>query len=298
MLVATFSVAVGERSLHNAVDQAKVNALLRLIEHDAIGNKGAARRIAEQVLTRAATSASHDEIQIILHRMIRELGDPWARITQYENSVDDCRVVISPVTWSDGSVTLKIKLYDICFEQAEVIHTTFEIYQALHVHVRGIVLVLWGDTGGIRNAGYRIADEFVDHATLGGFTLSDGTPVMQQSGETTQIGQDVAIVAVVNENTASAAEILLWALQDNGRLVATVGRPTFGKGVWQEIEHIPGVGYVRVTAGYLFRKNKQLWNYKPFVPTVRMDRYTTSEADAERVALKVLHEHYVAMFSR
>jgi C-terminal processing protease CtpA/Prc len=60
------------------------------------------------------------------------------------------------------------------------------------------------------------------------------------------------IVLLVNEGTASAAEVFASALHDNGRLVALVGTKTFGKGLIQHTFPMPDGGGLRLTvAEYL-----------------------------------------------
>lgn len=54
------------------------------------------------------------------------------------------------------------------------------------------------------------------------------------------------IVVLANENSASAAEILVGALQDN-KLATIVGTTTFGKGIMQEIFPIEGFGAMKIT---------------------------------------------------
>ena len=60
------------------------------------------------------------------------------------------------------------------------------------------------------------------------------------------------IVLLVNEGTASAAELFASALHDNGRLVALVGTKTYGKGLIQHTFPLPDGGGLRLTvAEYL-----------------------------------------------
>jgi carboxyl-terminal processing protease len=56
----------------------------------------------------------------------------------------------------------------------------------------------------------------------------------------------IPIVALVNEFTASSAELVAGAIQDNGR-ASIVGAPTFGKGSVQTIFELPGGAGMRLT---------------------------------------------------
>jgi C-terminal processing protease CtpA/Prc len=60
------------------------------------------------------------------------------------------------------------------------------------------------------------------------------------------------IVVLVNEGTASSAEVFASALRDNGRTVALVGTKTFGKGLIQHTFPMPDGGALKLTvAEYL-----------------------------------------------
>jgi len=60
------------------------------------------------------------------------------------------------------------------------------------------------------------------------------------------------LVILINEGTASAAEVFASALHDNGRTVALVGTKTFGKGLIQHTFPMPDGGGLRLTvAEYL-----------------------------------------------
>jgi Peptidase family S41 len=60
------------------------------------------------------------------------------------------------------------------------------------------------------------------------------------------------VVLLVNEGTASSAEVFASALHDNGRTVAVVGTKTFGKGIIQHTFPMPDGGGLRLTvAEYL-----------------------------------------------
>jgi carboxyl-terminal processing protease len=61
----------------------------------------------------------------------------------------------------------------------------------------------------------------------------------------------VPVVVLVNENSASASEIVTGALQDRKR-AAVVGTRTFGKGVFQEVKQLSNGGALDITVGEYF----------------------------------------------
>jgi carboxyl-terminal processing protease len=101
--------------------------------------------------------------------------------------------------------------------------------------MKSLILDLRGNPGGLLDQGVKVSDLFLDPgqdivATRGrarGSSRSYADNARQQ-------WPDLPIVVLVNEGTASAAEIISGALQDHDRAVV-VGTPTFGKGLVQTL---------------------------------------------------------------
>ncbi len=99
--------------------------------------------------------------------------------------------------------------------------------------VRGIVLDLRGNGGGLLNAAIETAGVFLD----GGAILIEakrGEPEYTFTAGAKGAEADLPLVVLVNHGTASAAEILAGALRDRGR-GPLIGQTTFGKGSVQLI---------------------------------------------------------------
>ncbi len=108
-----------------------------------------------------------------------------------------------------------------------------EVDTLLKQGMTGLILDLRGNPGGLLTQGVRVSDLFLDSGrkiveTRG--RMVDMTHVY--TDETPQVWPTLPVVVLVNEFTASAAEIIAGALQDNDRAVI-VGTATFGKGLVQ-----------------------------------------------------------------
>ena len=115
---------------------------------------------------------------------------------------------------------------------------------------RGIVLDLRDNGGGLLNEAVLISSIFVGDGTI---VSTEGRNRPKRVFEATghPIDPDIPVVVLVNENSASASEIVTGALQDRGR-AEVVGTRTFGKGVFQEIRELSNGGALDITVGEYF----------------------------------------------
>jgi carboxyl-terminal processing protease len=93
---------------------------------------------------------------------------------------------------------------------------------------KGLILDLRGNPGGLLNATVSVADMFLDEGVI---LFEVGRNGQEQAFNATGGGEAVVIplVVLVNQFSASGAEVLAAAVQDNGRGVL-LGEKTFGKG--------------------------------------------------------------------
>jgi carboxyl-terminal processing protease len=125
--------------------------------------------------------------------------------------------------------------------------TRSQVRAAAARHVRGIVLDLRDNPGGLLDEAVETASAF----------LRDGPVVSyQQRGHTPDVldalgggNTDVPLVVLVDGGTASAAEIVASALQDRGRAVI-IGSQTFGKGSVQAPSQLSDGSALELTVGH------------------------------------------------
>ena len=109
----------------------------------------------------------------------------------------------------------------------------------------GLVLDMRDNPGGLVMSARAVASQFLRQGIVATEETRTGVielPVIEGG----LAPDDIAIVAIVNAGTASAAEIVAAALQGQGR-AQIVGERTFGKNLVQEIFAAPGGGEYRIT---------------------------------------------------
>jgi carboxyl-terminal processing protease len=103
---------------------------------------------------------------------------------------------------------------------------------------KGIVLDLRDNRGGLSEEAVGSASEFLSGGTVVQFQARDGsrTPETDRDGAG-GAATDLPLVALVNQGSASSAEILAGALKENGR-APLVGEKTFGTGTVLSIHEL------------------------------------------------------------
>lgn len=158
---------------------------------------------------------------------------------------------------------------------------------------KGIILDLRNNPGGLLDKCVEVAN----------FILPKGTLVVAEedsSGEKESLfakGGDalsnIPMVALINEGSASAAEILAGALKDyNGTTL--IGKKTFGKGSVQELLRLPGNTSVKITVAKWLTPNGDYIMEKGIAPDVEVemtnDDYINNRDPQLDKALEILKE--------
>ena len=97
-----------------------------------------------------------------------------------------------------------------------------------------LILDLRGNAGGLLDQAYAISDEFLDAGEMIVYTESRHNSNERQYRATSGgIYEDDPVIVLIDENSASASEIVAGAIQDHDRGYL-IGRRTFGKGLVQQ----------------------------------------------------------------
>jgi carboxyl-terminal processing protease len=188
-------------------------------------------------------------------------------------------VTLRPGAWSTRQFTLTREVIEIDSVEAFEIHdgnthvlrlavenfaarTTKEIADHLRrfrkkYPMTGVVLDLRGNPGGLLDQAVMVSDVFLE----GGVVVSTkGRREEIERASRTYEESDFPLVVLMNEDSASASEIVAGALQDNGRALV-VGQPSFGKGSVQTVFELPEQRALKLTiARYFTPASKSIQN--------------------------------------
>ena len=122
--------------------------------------------------------------------------------------------------------------------------------------VKGIILDMRGNPGGVVDAAVEIGDAILPKSTF--VTLKDNNGEIVQDYKLDDKYNDIKMVVLVNEGSASASEILSGAIRDLDR-AKIIGKTTYGKGVVQNVISLPeGDGLKLTTSEYFTPKGKSI----------------------------------------
>lgn len=112
--------------------------------------------------------------------------------------------------------------------------------QGIQKGMQGCIIDLRGNTGGYMGAAIQMVNEFLPKGEMIVYTEGENTPRYEEYANGGGSCQQLPIVVLTDETSASASEIFAGAIQDNDR-GTIIGRRTFGKGlVQQPIEFADG----------------------------------------------------------
>lgn len=135
--------------------------------------------------------------------------------------------------------------------------------------LRGLVLDLRNNPGGVLDAAVAVADQLLEAGIIvSGDGRADDARFLHRATPGDASG-GAAIAVLVNGGTASASEILAAALQDNGRAVL-VGRRTYGKGSVQTIMPLSGGRALKLTTSRYFTPSGASLDHNGIMPDVQL----------------------------
>ncbi len=122
-----------------------------------------------------------------------------------------------------------------------------QVQKVMAAGARALVLDLRENGGGLLNEAVNVASIFIPDGTIVK-TKGRTQPTQVYLAEGNAIAATIPMVVLVDQGTASAAEIVTAALQDRHRALV-VGTRTYGKGVFQEIQPLSNGGALDITVG-------------------------------------------------
>ena len=136
--------------------------------------------------------------------------------------------------------------------------------------LKGLVLDLRNNPGGVLNASVDVSDAFIDQGLI---VYTEGriqNSKMRFEAKKGDLLNGMPIVVLVNEGSASASEIVAGALQDHGRALI-VGRTTFGKGSVQTLLPLNNGAAIKLTTALYYTPSGRSIQAEGIKPDIEID---------------------------
>ena len=157
--------------------------------------------------------------------------------------------------------------------------------------LNGIVIDLRNNPGGLLDSAVIISDYFLPKGKLIVYTKGRIPESVRKFKAKTEpiVPLNIPIVVVVNEGTASAAEILTGALRYNDRAVV-VGEKTFGKGSVQTLYPLEFNYAVKITTAKYYMPNDECIDGKGITPDITV-KLSKEDIETLKKEFKEVEEH-------
>ena len=174
---------------------------------------------------------------------------------------------IQPVKWAtEGDIGIIRVTHFIQSSETGLESAMDQVRAKLGPRLKGIVLDLRNNPGGLLSQSVAVADAFLHRGTVVSVRDRDGNG-RSFDAHNGDISGGLPMVVLINRGSASASEIVAGALQDHGR-AAIMGRQSFGKGSVQTISPLDWDGALRLTTALYYLPSGRTIQGRGVIPDI------------------------------
>jgi len=164
--------------------------------------------------------------------------------------------------------------------------------------LKGLILDLRNNGGGLLNQSIKVADLFLDEGKILSIKGRNRKNTKVFNASASSIARNYPLVVLINGGSASASEIVAGALQDHKRALI-LGTTSFGKGSVQTVETLRDGAGLKLTIARYYTPNDRSIQAKGIEPDIylkprRLDPEEISQRDEGLLKEKDLENHLEA----
>ncbi|MDX2112528.1 MAG: S41 family peptidase [Alphaproteobacteria bacterium] len=154
-------------------------------------------------------------------------------------------------------------------------------------HLRGVVLDLRNNPGGLLDQAVSVSDAFLKQGEIVSTRERDPANTKRFSAKSGDelVGEDMPVVVLINNGSASASEIVAGALQDHKRAVV-MGTKSFGKGSVQTVIPLAEHGAMRLTTARYYTPSGHSIQAKGITPDIVVEQAKIEPVKAGKMRLE------------
>ncbi len=186
----------------------------------------------------------------------------------FEVSVKRAHVVPETVSYRREGNVAYFRLFGFNSETANSLKREMKDAKAeIGKKLKGFILDLRGNPGGLVPQSVAVANMFLEEGRI--VSIHGRHPDSHQYFEASEgdVSDGKPVAVLIDGNSASAAEIVAAALQDNGRAVL-IGSNSYGKGTVQNIKTLPNQGEIKLTWARFHAPSGYTLHHLGVLPTV------------------------------
>ena len=160
-----------------------------------------------------------------------------------------------------------IRLSNFTGTTTEELEKALEKMEAAEVPLKGLILDLRNNGGGLLNQSIKVADLFLDEGAILSIKGRNKKNTKVFSATRSSVERNYPLVVLINGGSASASEIVAGALQDHKRAVI-LGTTSFGKGSVQTVETLRDGSGLKLTIARYYTPNDRSIQAKGIKPDI------------------------------
>ena len=170
---------------------------------------------------------------------------------------------------TEGDDIAYLRITSFTEQSTELMHSEFTRIKKDLPNLRGIVLDLRNNPGGLLEQAVSVSDAFLKQGEVVSTRERDPNKTKRYNAHSGDelVDEDVPVVVLVNNGSASASEIVSGALQDHKRAII-MGTKTFGKGSVQTVIPLTDHGAIRLTTARYYTPSGRSIQAKGIVPDI------------------------------
>ena len=139
-----------------------------------------------------------------------------------------------------------------------------------HGDLKGMVLDLRNNPGGVLQSSVKVVDSFIGEGLIVYTQGRQEGKDMRLYATAETVAPDIPLVVLINNGSASAAEIVAGALQDHGRAII-IGTRSFGKGSVQSVLPLGETRAIKLTTSLYFTPSGRSIQAQGITPDILAD---------------------------
>ncbi|MFO0388341.1 MAG: S41 family peptidase [Alphaproteobacteria bacterium] len=185
---------------------------------------------------------------------------------------------------AEGDDIAYLRVTSFTEQSTELMKEEFEKIKKNLPNLRGIVLDLRNNPGGLLDQAVSVSDAFLDQGEIVSTRERDPSRTKRftaQEGDEL-VDESIPMVVLINNGSASASEIVSGALQDHKRAVI-MGTKSFGKGSVQTVIPVSEHGAIRLTTARYYTPSGHSIQAKGITPDIVVEQAKIEPIKAEKV---------------